>query len=624
MSFRFFVRLPSRRCAASCLFSAVLLHGAVGARAQVPGADSATPSIVITATRTPIKASDAVAEVTVLDRAALDRAAGRTLVELLTQQPGLQFSSSGGVGKTSSLFIRGLEARHTMLLVDGVRIFSATVGTPALDNLPLEAIDRIEIVRGPMSALYGNGAVGGVIQVFTRRGTKGLTANAKVTIGSNDRVLASGGVGFGAGAFDIAAQAQGLSTRGVSATNPSVPFGSYNPDRDGFEQQGGSLRLGWQAGGDWRLEALALESRGLGGVDDGPGANAQARLATRVAALSAAGTVLPGWKTRLATSHATDIYDTLSSASAFTTLGAIATAQKQLAWENTLATPLGTLLALADRLEERVSKPGAPFDVNDRHIDGLALGLDGAAAGHVWQASLRRDRNSQFGSANTGALGWGFALLPALRVGASVGSSYVAPSFNQLFYPNFGNPNLVPEEGRHAELNVRYTADDHALRLAVFDNRYRGFITSGPQPLNLPEARIKGLTLAYEGRWHDWALSASIDHTDPRNTSMGTPNFDKVLPRRAKDIARLGADWEAGHWSAGATLGAFSHRFDNTTNTTVLGGYATLDMRAEWPVAPDLVLGAKLNNVGNKAFETALGYDQPGREGFLTLRWALR
>ena len=130
-------------------------------------AQAQSETVVVTATRTPLRISDAVAEVTVLDRAALDRAEGRTLVELLAQQPGLQTSGNGGLGKTSSVFIRGLEARHTLLLVDGVRVYSATVGTPSLDNLPLEAIERIEIVRGPMSSLYGNGAMGGVIQVFT-------------------------------------------------------------------------------------------------------------------------------------------------------------------------------------------------------------------------------------------------------------------------------------------------------------------------------------------------------------------------------------------------------------------------------------------------------------------------
>src|SRR5262249_54965789 len=163
-------------------------------------------TVAITATRTPSRVADVVAEVTVLDRETLDRSSGRTLVELLSQQPGLQFTSNGGLGKSSSLFIRGLEARHTLLLVDGVRVGSATLGTPSLDNLPLEAIERIEIVRGPMSALYGSDAVGGVIQVFTRRGRAGLHPNAKATVGSKRYGQLAGGVSLGSGSFDAAVQ----------------------------------------------------------------------------------------------------------------------------------------------------------------------------------------------------------------------------------------------------------------------------------------------------------------------------------------------------------------------------------------------------------------------------------
>ena len=138
--------------------------------ALAAGAASAQQQVIVTATRVPVPVNQLVAEVTVIDRAAIERSEGRTLVELLAQQPGLQFASNGGLGKTATLFIRGLEGRHTLLLVDGVRLGSATVGTPSLDNLPLEAVERIEIVRGPMSAVYGSGAFGGVIQVFTRQG----------------------------------------------------------------------------------------------------------------------------------------------------------------------------------------------------------------------------------------------------------------------------------------------------------------------------------------------------------------------------------------------------------------------------------------------------------------------
>ncbi len=590
----------------------------------VCAAQAQSETIVVTATRTPLRVTDAVAEVTVIDRAAIERAEGRTLVELLAQQPGLQASGNGGLGKTSSVFIRGLEARHTLLLVDGVKVYSATVGTPSLDNLPLEAIDRIEIVRGPMSSLYGNGAMGGVIQVFTRRGTQGLSANAKVAAGSHDFGQVAAGAGYGNGSIDIAAQLQRTDAQGISVSNPKVPFGQYNPDADPFRQTGGSLRLGWQPLTDWRVELLGLQSRGITGVDDGPGGDARARLENRVTALSATGRVLPAWRTKFSASESVDVYDTLSSASPFSSLGAIQTRIEQLAWENTVETPAGSLLALAESAQESASRPGQPFDVSQRRITGVALGLSGAAAGHAWQASLRRDQNSQFGGATTGALGWGWAFVPAFRLGASLGTSFVAPSFNQLYYPNFGNPLLRPETGRHGELSLRWTGEAQSLRAAAYANRYRGFITSGAQPINLPYADIRGVTATWDGRFRGLDLSASYDHTSPRNTTEGNANNGRLLPRRAQNALRLGADTQLDTWSAGATLAAFSQRFDDAGNTAPLGGYATLDLRADWRLSRELTLGLHLNNLADKRYETTLGYNQPGREAFVSLRWKLR
>ncbi|RVU45175.1 TonB-dependent receptor domain-containing protein [Rubrivivax rivuli] len=606
----------TRRATAPLVFASSLLALSAGAQTA--------QQVTVTATRVPTPVNQLAAEVTVIDRAAIERNEGRTLVELLAQQAGLQFASNGGLGKTASLFIRGLESRHTLLLVDGVRVGSATVGTPSLDNLPLEAVERIEIVRGPMSSLYGNGALGGVVQVFTRQAPQGLSANAKVSAGSNSYGQLAAGVGYGERVFDVAVQAQHTDTRGISATNPNVPFGSYNPDRDGFRQSGGSLRLGWRPAGDWRVELLGLHSTGLTRIDDGPGADARAELLNEIVTLSARGSVLPGWKTRLSLSESTDAYDTLASASAFASLGTIQTRTRQASWENTTATPLGTALVLIERTSEKVARPGAPFSVSERDIDALALGLNGNAAAHSWQASLRRDRNSQFGGITTGALAYAYALTPAWQLGASYGTSQTLPSFNQLYFPGFGSPTLQPEEGKHAELSVRYSVGEHHLRAAWYDYRYRGFISSGPQPVNLPKVAIDGLSLSYEGRWRELDLTASYDHTDPRNATVGNANFGKQLVRRAKQALRLGVDWEGGPWSAGATLAAFSHRFENAANTTRLGGYGTLDLRGEWAFTPQARLGLRVNNLGDKAYSTVLGYDQPGRQAFVTLRWVMR
>lgn len=604
----------ARRFAAGML---ALVSGAALAQARLD-------TVAVTATRTPTRISDTVADVTVLDRADIERADGHTLVELLSRQPGLQFSSSGGLGKTSSLFVRGLEGRHVLLLVDGVRLGSATVPGPSFDNLPLESIDRIEIVRGSLSSLYGSDAVGGVIQIFTRKAGTGVRGNAKLSVGSHRHGQAAAGVAIGQGAFDAALQVQHTENRGVSATNERVPFGNFNPDDDGFNQDAGTLKLGWQLATDWRLEGLVLESNGITRIDDGPGADARAKMRHAVQAIKLAGRVTPAWQMRWSVARSVDVYDTLASASPFSSLGPISSVQRQLSWENEFATPVGALLALAERLEQDVSKTDGQFEVTSRRIDAVGLGLNGAKASHSWQASVRADRNSQFGEHTNAVLGYAFQATPAWRVGGSVGNSFVAPSFNQLYFPGFGNPDLQPEKGRHAELNLRWSGDGHTLQATWYRNRIRGYIPLGPQAANVPRAQVDGLSLSYDGRIAGLDVGASIDRLDPRNVTEGSANFDKLLPRRAKNALRLHADWSRGPWSAGATLVAFSSRFDDAANTQRLGGYGTLDLRADWQFAPDWTAGLRLNNLADKAWETALGFDQPGREVFVTLRWAPR
>jgi vitamin B12 transporter len=607
---------PLAACVAAAAAGLALSPPPAGAQGT-----AALEQVVVTATRTPTRVSDAVAEVTVLEREDLERATGRTLAEVLARQPGLQVSANGGLGKPAGVFIRGLEARHTLLLVDGVRLGSATVGTPSFDNLPLPAIDRVEIVRGPLSSVYGSEAVGGVVQVFTRRGEPGLVPNAFATVGTNRFAQIGGGLAFGDGTFDGAVQLVHTGTRGFSATNANARFGVHDPDTDGFRQTAGSLRLGWQLGRDWRIEGLALESEGTTQYDDGPGVDSRAKLRNGVQSLAVTGRVTDGWRTRLAYGRSTDVYDTLSTASAFTPLGATRTEQTQLGWENTIATPAGRLLALVERIEQRVSRPGQPYAVGDRTIDAVGLGLAGESGRHAWQGGVRRDDNSQFGGRTTGSIGYGFALTPALRAGASYGTSFVAPSFNQLYFPGFGNPGLLPEEGRHGELSLRWTNGAQTLRGAWVDNRIRSYIPSGPLPVNVPSTRIDGLVLSWEGRWSGLAAAASYEHLDPRNTSEG-PNQGLQLVRRAKDALRVGADWTLGDYSLGGTLSAFSERFEDAANTLRMGGFTTLDLRADWRYERAWVLGVRVNNLAGKVYETAYGFNQPGRELFVTLRWA--
>ena len=615
-----FLQIKGRRALPSAAAQILLsLPGLVSAQQL---ASEQLGQVVVTATRTPVEVSDLVTETTILDRAALDRSEGRTLVEILAQAPGLQFSNTGGLGKSSSLFVRGLEARHVLLLVDGVRVGSATLNTASLDNLPLDTVERIEIARGPMTSLYGSNAMGGVVQVFTRRGTPGLRGNARLTAGSRGYGLASGGVSFGADNFDFAAQVQHQQTDGFSATNPAVPFNNHAPDDDGFRQNAGSLRAGWAFAPGWRLEGLLLESRGKTHFDDGPGDDARAELRNTVQSLQVGGPVHSGWRTKLAFGRSVDSFDTITSASAFTMPGAITTDQRQLAWENRVALPVGEALLLLERVEQDVSRPGEPFAVSERSIDALAAGWSARLDRHDVQASLRRDRNSQFGGYTTGALAYAYKLALAWRAGGSYGTSFTAPSFNQLYFPGFGNPDLKAEEGEHGELFLQWAAGAQRVRVTAYQHRYDLFISSGPQPANIPQVKIDGASLSWDARFGGLTLAASYDHLNPRNDSAGTADFGKLLPRRAKQAAKASVDWRQGDFSAGASLQAYSRRFDDTANTIELSGFGVLDLRTDWFLTRDWSLGLRLNNVGGKVYETAFGYNQPGREGFVTVRWS--
>ncbi len=580
--------------------------------------------LVVTATRSPARVSDVVADVTVIDQAAIEAQEGRTLVELLSQAPGLQFTANGGLGKVSSLFVRGLEARHVLLLIDGVRLGSATLNSASLDNLPLDAIERIEIVRGPMTSLYGSNAMAGVVQIFTRKGKPGVFGNARLGVGSNGYGVAAGGVNYGTTTFDIAAQAQYQRTDGFSATSPQVAFGSHDPDDDGFEQEAGSLRAGWNITRDWRLEGLWLDSRGKTQFDDGPGVDTRATILNRVQSLQIAGPVTSDWRTQVAFGRSVDSFDVLASANGPFSLGETRTDQTQLSWENRLALPLGEALVLAERVEQSVSRPGEPYAVSDRNIDALGLGWSANVGAHDFATSLRHDRYSQFDGKTTGALAYAYALTPAWRAGGSYGTSFTAPSFNQLYYPGFGNPDLQPEEGRHGEVFVQWQTGSQRIRLTQYENRYDGFIGGGPQPTNIPQVEISGTSIAWDRAFKSVTLSSSFDYIDPRNTTSDGVDAGKLLPRRAQRALKVAADWSIGAWRLGATWNAYSERFDDTANTIRLGGYGIVDLRADRQLSPAWSLGLRVNNVGDKPYETAYGYNQARREGFVTLRWSPR
>ncbi|MEY4911715.1 MAG: hypothetical protein RL761_1378 [Pseudomonadota bacterium] len=574
--------------------------------------------VVVTASRIQTRTDDLVSDVVVLDRAAIEASSGRTLTEVLARNAGIQVFSNGGLGKNSGVYTRGTETRHTILLIDGVHYGSATTGAPSWDNIPLDMIERIEVLKGPASALYGSEAVGGVVQVFMHKGgngVRGFTPYASLSLGSNSFAQASAGLNGGDGALSYAIGVQKTQDKGFSTTNSKVAFGNYNADRDGFKQDAVNASVAYQINPDWRLDAGLLYADGVSHYDDGPTGDTRTAVRTQTLRAGIEGKVLPSWKTQLRVSQANDNANDIESAyfpSKFNTK------QDQISWQNDIDTPVGVALIGVERLTQKVDSSTA-YDVTQRTVSSYFAGLNGAAGSHSWQANVRRDSNSQFGDSNTWFAGYGYKINPAWRVNASYGTSFVAPSFNQLYYPSYGTPGLQPEKGRNLDLGVTYSENGQTVKLVHFDNKIQGFITGSTKAESIPRARITGWTLGYDGNFAGLNLHANVDALDPRNELTG-----KLLQRRARNQVTLGADYTTGAWTFGGSLLNVGSRFDDTKNAVALDSYTTMDVFVNYAISKDLSLQTKVNNLANKSYETSYGFNQPGRSVFVTLRYAMK
>ena len=607
------VRPVHSACALAVAAACASLQPAISfAQSTEPSAAKQLQEVVVTASRTATRIDELVSEVVVIDRDEIEKSAGRTLTELLARSAGVQFSSNGGNGKSSSIYLRGTEARHTILLIDGVRYGSATLGTPVWENIPLEAIERIEVLKGPGSSLYGNDAAGGVVQIFTRQGGKGFKPRAKLTAGSNAYNQFSAGISGGAGALGYSVDAVTSRDKGFSATNPSVPFGNYNADRDGFNQNAVNAHLSYKLSADWRVSGGALYSDGITRYDDGPNRDTRTRVQTQTANVSVDGKLLPGWRTSLRFGQGSDTSHAIVSSFL---PGDFTTQQDQWTWQNTIDTPIGAVVVGAESLSQSVDS-STKYTVSSRRVSSYFGGINGTYGAHSWQGNVRHDSNSQFGGNTTGFAGYGYKITSALRAHASYGTSFVAPSFNQLYFPNFGNPLLQPEQGKNLDVGVTYRQAGHSVKLVHFQNKIRGFITSTTAPTNIPRAKIDGWTAGYDGRIGNFTLRATYDKLDPRNELTG-----KILPRRNREQVSASIDYAVDAWRVGSSVFRAGSRFDNTANTTPIAGYTTIDAYVDFKVTPELTLQAKGVNLTNKDYQTILGYNQPGRGVFVSLRY---
>lgn len=585
--------------------------------AAAQDASGSLSETVVTATRVATPLSDVVPDTIVIDRAQIEQQASRSLPEILARLASVQISSSGGLGQSTSVFIRGADANGVLLLVDGVRYGSATLGSPVWDNIPVEMIDRIEVVKGPASAMYGSDAVGGVVQIFTRKASAGdpsFSPRVSATIGSDRYGQIGAGFSGASGAASYSLDVQRTTVDSFSATNANAHYGVYNPDRDPFQQNAVNASFGYQLNRDWKLSTGMLYSDGLNHFDDGPDYDTRAAVRTQVGFLGATGAITSDWTTQLRYSRSED-YSRNIVAQPYNLPGLFETTENQYLWQNDIATRIGTVVAGLERREQGVDSDTA-YTVTDRTIDSAFVGLTGSAGIQSWQLNARHDSNSQFGDHDTWFAGYALRPWEHWRFSVSQGTSFTAPSFNQLYYPDYGNPDLKPQTGKNTEGSVTWSQGGQTVKLIGYDNKIEGFITDTTLPQNVPYARITGGTLSYDGQFGKFGVHASYDSLDPRNEVTG-----QQLARRSKEQATLSLDYTTGPWRFGGSALHVGSRYDDSANTVVLDPYTTIDLYVDYRFDKNWSVQGRIVNFTNQHYETAYGYNQPGRGAYLTVRW---
>ena len=600
----------------------VFIAAPIQAQSARAGAGESAQVVVVTAARLPQPLDAALSSLTVIQRADIERTQARTVEELLAGVEGLAIAGGGGLGKVTSVFVRGAESDHTLWLVDGVRIGSVTNGTPALQDLPLDTIERIEIVRGPRSSLYGADAIGGVVQIFTRRGGD-AAPSLRLTTGSNGTHQGSAAVRLGGEAAWVDLQATHLQTDGINACLglPFPPGGgcfTVEPDRDAYRNTSANLRAGYRFNAS--LQAEAFLQRAEADVEfDGSFTN-ESELVNQVAGVRLNGEFSQRWRSSLNLGRS---WDESTSFLNGRRGGVFDSQRDSLTWQNDVSFgERGTLVAGADVLQDRVQST-TRFVEDSRWNRAVFAQYDVGFGRQSVALSARIDDNEQYGSNATGSLAWGLRFEGGLQGYASIGNAFKAPSFNELYFPSFGNPRLAPERAVSGELGLKQTTGWGRWTLSAFASEVDDLIAFDSAtflPQNIARAQLRGIDGSVVWRGAGWRFEQSFTLLDAEDRSRGVP-AGRELPRRPRASGRSTFGWTQGAWDLATSAQFAGRRYDDLANSRRLGSYAVVDLTAGWRMSSAVELQLRLANALDRQYQTAYLYPALGRELFLTVRY---
>lgn len=594
--------------------------------------------IVVTATRTPTKTSNVIAQTRVIDKEELQRYRGQNVTDVLKNQPGINITQSGGMGTASNFYMRGFDSKQVLVIIDGIRYGSISLGSPSLNLLSADQIDRIEILYGASgSSIYGSDAMGGVIQIFTK-GNNVEQSNVSTTVGYGSNNHYQVGI-TGQLKNDTSSLSLGVSRNETDGFNAIANSGSYdfNADDDGFKSTNASLALQHKLSDSLSAGLSALYTDSTTDIDSAGNAfpnaysdqkNGSANAYLQYRTPLTVSKLSYGQSIDKSTSHDANSINYQEGSHYDTT-------QEQARLETSINAQPGTIIVGAEWLSQKLDASDVldfsgypdpavqtPYDPEDRTVKSAFVGYQLSESYYDLQANYRVDDNSQYGNESTYNLGAAIHPMAGMRIGANYATGFRAPTFNDLYWPGFSNPNLKPERTENTEVFVEYANDMQTSRLTGYHTDAEDLIANAT---NISEAKIKGLSLTSDWNMDAFIFGLGYDYLDAKDKTANSTSYNQQLAYRPKN---------SGMVYVGYLQPTFDVRLEakhtddrSTAENNKLDSYTLLNLSGSAYITPKLRANLRIDNITDEEYTLA---SQFGNEyategtsyfGSLTYNW---
>lgn len=601
---------------------------------HVPVQAAEMDPVVISAARVAQPLSTVLPSVSVITREDIDRSQATTLADLLQGEAGFEFGRNGGPGTVTSFFLRGQDSVNMVLMVDGVRSQTDSIGSLQVTDIPLGMVERVEILRGNASALYGEAAIGGVIQITTRHSQGTPKSYASMTAGSYGTVEAQTGYGGKNGEYSFDINAGAANSQGFSAMN-TVQKVRANPDKDGYSRQFLSARLERRLDADLSVGVRVNSRRSRVDYDDTTGVTDTHRFkqSNDTLGVFARKALSADWISSLDIAATELSYDDLKNGVPYTAgdgswkNGHMTGQQQVVRWSNEYQMANGRQVVFGlEHNDEKFKAEGDNAYNMKRNTKAGFAGLTQKLDQWTLQLNIRHDEvtvdnadawssSNNVSRATTGLLGAGYSLTPNWRLTATTSTGFRAPTA----YDISQNAQLKMETHRGYEAGVTYAEGATQGRVVMFTTSSHDAIgyDSNFNVMNIGDTRNQGLEASLRTYWQGYVIKANAVAQDPWSVT-----YSERLARRAREYASLDVSRPVAAYDVGVKVMAVGSRKDSHYTSNMLGGYALWSFYASHKLDENWTARVKLENAFDKQYQLAYGYNTPGRGIYASLQYS--